>query len=206
MELHLPTRCSDTLRLTSLRKTTIRTKPSMQHYLVKGLCKGAFAGIPHLNLDAGAKVLEGIHWHLAHQMERDFPSGQYWMIDLPANMWPDTQFLNNSKRLNFVESSSLNQFPLSTIALTTFTSKHNCSSHQSSWPPVISELTRAFKPGGYIDLVDLDPHPSTSPTLLVANFLNEQLGTMRAGGFFLVERHRSKNCSMQQDSTQMSKW
>ncbi|KAI8811325.1 S-adenosyl-L-methionine-dependent methyltransferase [Cladochytrium replicatum] len=169
--------------------TTVGTKLSMQqHYLVRGLCKVVFAGIPRLNLDAGAKVLEagGSTGIWLAEMERDFPNGQYWMVDLPVNMWPDTQFINNSKRLKIVESSSLSQLPF----------LDNCFDYvheqaqlfitpESSWPPVISELTRVIKPGGYIDLVELDPHPSTFPTPLVANFLNVHLGKMRAGGFFL---------------------
>ncbi|KAI8811787.1 S-adenosyl-L-methionine-dependent methyltransferase [Cladochytrium replicatum] len=174
---------------TMLPSITIGTRLSIQqYYLVRWLFKKNFAGISPKFLAGRCKVLEagsstGI-W-LA-EMERDFPNGQYYALDLPMTMWPDTQFMNNSRTLNIVESSTLSQLPFPDNY---FDYVHEQAqlfiTPESIWPPVIAELTRVVKPGGYIDLVELDPHPSTFPTPLISNFLDRHLEKMRADGFFL---------------------
>ncbi|KAI8811771.1 S-adenosyl-L-methionine-dependent methyltransferase [Cladochytrium replicatum] len=165
------------------------TRLSMQqYYLLRGIFKGTYAGVTRHDLEHGLKVLDagsttGI-W-LA-EMERDFPNGQYWAVDLSVSLWPDTEFVNGSKKLNVAETQTLGRLPFDDNF---FDYVHEQTqlfiTPEGNWSHVISELCRVLKPGGYIDLVELDPYPAVFPTPLISDYLNRYLTHMRAGGFNL---------------------
>ncbi|KAI8811768.1 hypothetical protein BJ742DRAFT_866792 [Cladochytrium replicatum] len=168
---------------------TAGTRVSMQqYYLLRELFKGTIAGVTREDLDRGLRVLEagsttGI-W-LA-EMERDFPNGQYWAVDLSVSLWPDTEFVNFSKRLKVAETQTLGRLPFEDDF---FDYVHEQAQFfitpEANWPLVLSELGRVLKPGGYIDLVEIDPYPSFSPTPFVSDYLDRFLKQMKAGGFNL---------------------
>ncbi|KAI8810682.1 S-adenosyl-L-methionine-dependent methyltransferase [Cladochytrium replicatum] len=159
-----------------------------QYYLLKQSFKTNFMGITPDGLAAGSRVLDaGTATGLwLAEMERDFPASKYFAVDLTVNLWPDTELMNSSRSVNVVESHSLGRLPFNDGS---FDYVHEQTqlyiTSQDNWPHVINEFARVLKPGGYVDIVELDPFPVIAPTPLVAGFLSRLLPQMLSTGFDL---------------------
>ncbi|KAI8810683.1 hypothetical protein BJ742DRAFT_171411 [Cladochytrium replicatum] len=156
-----------------------------QYYLLKQIYQRSFMGISAENLAAGCRVLDaGTATGLwLAEMERDFPASK---ISHTVSLWPDTQIINSSSKVSMVESHSLGRLPFQDG---NFDYVHEQTqlfvTSQDHWPIAISEFARVLKPGGYVDISELDPYPINPPTPLVAGFVTRLLTTMTSTGYDL---------------------
>ncbi|KAI8813265.1 S-adenosyl-L-methionine-dependent methyltransferase [Cladochytrium replicatum] len=159
-----------------------------QYYLLKQTYKGNFMGMSPEDLAAGCRVLDaGTATGLwLAEMERDFPASKYYAVDLSVSLWPDTEMMNSSSKVSMVESHSLGRLPFEDRF---FDYVHEQTqlyvTSQDHWPLVISEFARVLKPGGIVDISELDPFPINPPTPLVAGYVSRLLAQMRSTGFDL---------------------
>ncbi|KAI8813263.1 hypothetical protein BJ742DRAFT_476624 [Cladochytrium replicatum] len=159
-----------------------------QFYLLRECFKKNYMGVSRSSLTAGIKVLDagtttGV-W--LGEMEREFPASRYFAVDLAVNLWPDTSFMNDSAKVNIAESQSLGVLPFPD---NTFDYVHEQTqlfiTPIEKWSYVIQEFCRVLKPGGFVDIVELDPFPAVAPTPRVAQYLERYLTQMSGGGFDL---------------------
>ncbi|KAI8804601.1 S-adenosyl-L-methionine-dependent methyltransferase [Cladochytrium replicatum] len=135
---------------------------NLQHHLVKTLYNGVnVIGITNEELKSGIKILDvgcGTGIWLA-ELERDFPEGEYHGSDLSPTEW-SRAFKSTGRRIEVVEANVCNRLPYED---NTFDYVHQqfvlAGVPEKSWPHVISELTRVLKPGGILDVMEMDIIP-----------------------------------------------
>ncbi|KAI8810164.1 hypothetical protein BJ742DRAFT_802367 [Cladochytrium replicatum] len=170
----------------TVHEVTVGSRVNMQqYYLIKRLFKSNFMGVTAEALIAGINVLDaGSSTGLwLEEMERDFPYSNFAGVDLAINLWHDTERIPESSTVDLVESSSLWKIPFRS---STFDYVHEQTqlyvTPVAKWPHVIEELSRVLKPGGYLDIVELDPFPAISPSPFVSAYISRVQTIMRAGG------------------------
>ncbi|KAI8805113.1 S-adenosyl-L-methionine-dependent methyltransferase [Cladochytrium replicatum] len=151
---------------------------NLQHHLVRQKYDGVnYKGIPLDHLELGASVLDvgcGSGIWLA-EMQRDFPEGEYVGLDIQPTEWARAFQQLSGDKIKLVEGDVLRRLPFDDE---TFDYVHQQNMFTSipaaRWPEIISEFFRVLKPGGYIDLVELEiaHFPNDPPTERSGNFIN----------------------------------
>ncbi|KAI8803618.1 hypothetical protein BJ742DRAFT_492269 [Cladochytrium replicatum] len=165
------------------------SRVTLQQYAVlKHLFQTNYMGVTADQLARGIRVLDsaigtGI-WIM--EMQRDFPASQFFGLDLAVSLWPDTQLLKIGQRTRIVGGESLGALPFENGFFDyVHEQTHLFVTHRDTMPKVISEFARVLKPGGYIDIVELDPLPAVVPSPLVGTFIKRAEKRMGFGGFDL---------------------
>ncbi|KAI8813335.1 hypothetical protein BJ742DRAFT_767445 [Cladochytrium replicatum] len=157
------------------------SRVTLQQYAVlKRLFQTNYMGVTADQLAHGIRVLDsaigtGI-WIM--EMQRDFPASQFFGLDLAVSLWPDTQLLKIGQRARIVDGDSLVTLPFESGFLTMVRKL-------AFRLTVISEFARVLKPGGYLDVVELDPLPAVVPSPLVGTFITRAEKRLGFGGFDL---------------------
>ncbi|KAI8812733.1 S-adenosyl-L-methionine-dependent methyltransferase [Cladochytrium replicatum] len=146
-----------------------------EHQLIRQAFNGFnFWSIPRTLLDSGVNVLDvgcgtGI-W--LSEIYQDFPRCQFYGVDITTSSWADV-FRRLGANIRFTQGNVLVGLPFES---NTFDYVHQqgliSGIPESKWPVVIAELTRVLKPGGYLDLVEMDPLPLVAPTPAADHFGN----------------------------------
>ncbi|KAI8810687.1 hypothetical protein BJ742DRAFT_799729 [Cladochytrium replicatum] len=134
-----------------------------QHVLLKKLFKINYMGVTEEDLRSGITVLDagaatGI-W--IAEMEQEFPESQFFGLDLTFGLWSDTQIMFGSKKTRIVETDSFCRIPFKPNVFDYIHEQANLFiTPEAEWTQTIREFTRILKPGGILDLVEVDPSPS----------------------------------------------
>ncbi|KAI8813270.1 hypothetical protein BJ742DRAFT_789671 [Cladochytrium replicatum] len=158
------------------------------NYLLKQLFQTKFMGVPAAALTAGMKVLHAGatsgSWLL--EMEREFPASKFFAVSFQLNLWPEKQRMRATRTITIRESESLANFAYED-SMFDYVYEHSQFSITPIifWPQGIKEFLRVLKPGGFLDIVELEPFPAVAPTPLVAGYISRILPLMRAGGIDL---------------------
>ncbi|KAI8810040.1 S-adenosyl-L-methionine-dependent methyltransferase [Cladochytrium replicatum] len=148
---------------------------NMQHYLVREEFRVNYLGVTKEDLLRGLSVLDigcGTGIWLA-EMNRDFPKGTYHGVDISATAWAETFNELSAGKINLTKANILEGLPFED---NTFDYVHQqllvAGLPQAHWPNVIAEIRRVLKPGGVIDLVEVDGvfHHTTTPSKLQEDF------------------------------------
>ncbi|KAI8813336.1 hypothetical protein BJ742DRAFT_790037 [Cladochytrium replicatum] len=165
------------------------SRVTLQQYAVlKRLFRTNYMGVTGDQLAQGLRVLDaavetGI-W--ITEMQRDFPASQFLGLDLSVSLWPDTQFLTNSQKATIVDCESLVALPFENAFFDyVHEQTHLFVVHRDSMPMVIREFARVLKPGGYFDVVELDPLPAVIPSQRVGTFISRSEKRLALGGLDL---------------------
>ncbi|KAI8799579.1 S-adenosyl-L-methionine-dependent methyltransferase [Cladochytrium replicatum] len=161
---------------------------NLQHHLVRQRFEGNnFRGIAQDLLDLGASVLDvgcGSGIWLA-EMQRDFPEGEYVGMDIQSTEWINAFQQLSGEKIKFVQGDVLQTLPFDDE---TFDYIHQqnmfAAIPASQWPTVLAEFFRILKPGGYIDLVELEvpDFPNDTPSPRCAEFISGVLSIFSARG------------------------
>ncbi|KAI8804603.1 S-adenosyl-L-methionine-dependent methyltransferase [Cladochytrium replicatum] len=135
---------------------------NLQHHLVKSMYDGVnFIGVTESGLKSGLKVLDvgcGSGIWLA-ELDRDFPAGDYHGADLSTHEWAKA-FKGAGSKIQVVEGNVCARLPYHD---NTFDYVHQrfllAGIPEKSWPDVIKELLRVLKPGGTLDVTEMDIAP-----------------------------------------------
>ncbi|KAI8806884.1 hypothetical protein BJ742DRAFT_345740 [Cladochytrium replicatum] len=159
-----------------------------QYYLIKTKFPTNFMGVSRNLLSTGINVLDAgvLTGTWLAEMEQEFPASKFYGLDLSFSIWTDMQLMHKRKRM--YECNSLTSIPFTD---NTFDYVHEQTNlfvtPETDWPQAISELTRVLKPGGYIDIVEVDPVPLFAPTASEASeFLRHSFAHIAASGVNLV--------------------
>ncbi|KAI8799331.1 S-adenosyl-L-methionine-dependent methyltransferase [Cladochytrium replicatum] len=165
---------------------------NLQHHLLRQLFDGPNhgSGIPVEALERGLKVLDvgcGSGIWLA-EMNRDFPNGIYYGVDMETSDFAQIfQEISGKGRINLVEGNVLERLPFDD---NTFDYIHQqmlvYAVPEARWPHVIAELARVLKPGGYIDLVEIN-------TVQIAQNQNE---TMQKNNDIFIQAFLSRGINL----------
>ncbi|KAI8808771.1 S-adenosyl-L-methionine-dependent methyltransferase [Cladochytrium replicatum] len=136
---------------------------NLQHHLLRQLWGGPnYAGVTEAELQRGLKVLDsgcGSGIWLA-EMQRDFPNGEYYGSDISTTEFAQNFQSLTSNKIVLNEGNVLERLPYDD---NTFDYVHQqmliIAIPEQQWPAAIAELCRVLKPGGVLDLVELDPMP-----------------------------------------------
>ncbi|KAI8800275.1 S-adenosyl-L-methionine-dependent methyltransferase [Cladochytrium replicatum] len=100
------------------------------------------------------------------EMSRDFPNCEYFGVDVSIGIWART-FSEEMPSVKIFQGNVMERLPFLQCEVD-YVHQHNVALGitTDSWDAVISELYRVTKPGGFIDLseVDLTPQPTLGPT------------------------------------------
>ncbi|KAI8813268.1 hypothetical protein BJ742DRAFT_789662 [Cladochytrium replicatum] len=157
-----------------------------QHVLLKKVYRTNFMGISEHALQSGIRVLDGCAatgiW--ISEMEQEFPESQFFGLDLTFGVWSDTQLMFGNKRTRIVETDSFSRIPFKPNVFDYVHEQANLFiTPEVEWPQTIREFTRVLKPGGILDLVEVDPIPSFDPNADIPPFLVHTLAAQAAIGF-----------------------
>ncbi|RHZ83329.1 hypothetical protein Glove_97g96 [Diversispora epigaea] len=130
-----------------------------QHFLLRYVWQRNFgAPVKHILNQDGTKVLDvgcgAGSWIL--EMASNYPNTQFTGLDIspiqPSEIKP--------KKVNFVIANVLDKLPFENDTFDYIFQRFLVSViPKDSWPDVINELTRVLKPGGYLELVEINPIP-----------------------------------------------
>ncbi|KAI8801941.1 hypothetical protein BJ742DRAFT_835038 [Cladochytrium replicatum] len=160
-----------------------------RQYLVKHLCNSNFAGVPARMLTSGTKVLHAgattAAWLL--EMENEFPASTYFAVSFSMHLWPDRHRIKASVNMDIRESLSLADLVYEDRKFDyVHENSHFSITPIALWPQGIKELARVLKPGGYLDIVEMEPFPAFAPTPLISGYVSRLLPIVRAGGIDLL--------------------
>ncbi|KAI8807168.1 S-adenosyl-L-methionine-dependent methyltransferase [Cladochytrium replicatum] len=141
---------------------------NLLHHLIRHTFGGFnYKGIDEDMLQLGATALDigcGTAIWLA-EMQRDFLEGEYVGIDIEITEWAKAFQTISKDRIRLVEGDVLLPFPFDDE---TFDYVHQQDMvfgiPSARWSDVITEIFRVTKPGGYIDLVELQFPECLHPT------------------------------------------
>ncbi|KAI8800318.1 S-adenosyl-L-methionine-dependent methyltransferase [Cladochytrium replicatum] len=143
---------------------------NLQHHLVRQRFDGHnYKGIPRDLLELGASVLDvgcGSGIWLA-EMQRDFPEGDYVGLDIKITEWASTFQQLSGEKIRLVEADVLQKLPFDDESFDYVHQQNMFGAVPAArWPDVIAEFFRVTKPGGYIDLVEIEipGFPNDPPT------------------------------------------
>ncbi|KAI8808773.1 S-adenosyl-L-methionine-dependent methyltransferase [Cladochytrium replicatum] len=136
---------------------------NLMHHLVRALWGGPnFVGITDVDLKRGLKILDvgcGSGIWLA-EMHRDYPNGEYFGVDLNTSEFAKAFQNIADQKITFVQGNVLERLPFED---NTFDYVHQqrlvLAIPERLWRPVLEELSRVLKPGGVLDIVEIDPMP-----------------------------------------------
>ncbi|RHZ83324.1 hypothetical protein Glove_97g93 [Diversispora epigaea] len=130
-----------------------------QHFLLRYVWQRNFgAPVKHILNQDGTKVLDvgcgAGSW--IFEMASNYPNTQFTGLDIspiqPSEIKP--------KNVNFVIANVLNTLPFENDTFDyIFQRLLFIALPKDSWPVVINELTRVLKPGGYLELMEINPIP-----------------------------------------------
>ncbi|RHZ85321.1 hypothetical protein Glove_67g48 [Diversispora epigaea] len=129
----------------------------LQHFLLRYVWQRNFsAPVKHILNRNGSKVLDvgcgAGSWMF--EMASDYPNTQITGLDIspiqPSEIKP--------RNVNFVKANVLNGLPFENNTFDYIFQRFLVSAiPKDSWLDVINELTRVLKPGGYLELVEINP-------------------------------------------------
>ncbi|KAI8805499.1 S-adenosyl-L-methionine-dependent methyltransferase [Cladochytrium replicatum] len=133
---------------------------NLQHHLFRATFGGPnYSGITKEKLEKGLSVLDvgcGTGIWLA-EMHRDFPSGRYYGVDIAKTAWAETFKDISEGSIKLLQGNVLERLPFED---NTFDYVHQqllvLAVPEPKWPVVVSELCRVLKPGGILDLVEVN--------------------------------------------------
>ncbi|KAI8804341.1 S-adenosyl-L-methionine-dependent methyltransferase [Cladochytrium replicatum] len=163
---------------------------NLQHHLIRQLYGGPnYAGVSEADLRKGINVLDvgcGTGIWLA-EMNRDFPSGRYFGVDITSTAWAETfQEIAGPNEINLVQANVMERLPFDD---NTFDYVHQqllvFGVPDAKWPGVIAELHRVLKPGGILHLVEITTLFSNygTPSQLEKDMRRLSTGLFQARGF-----------------------
>ncbi|KAI8801231.1 S-adenosyl-L-methionine-dependent methyltransferase [Cladochytrium replicatum] len=141
---------------------------NLQHYLFREIFGGPnYFGVTEAQLEKGLKVLDigcGTGIWLA-EMQRDFPKGKYYGVDIVTTTWAETFKDLSSGGITLSLGNVLEKLPFED---NTFDYVHQqllvLGVPAEKWPHVVSEVCRVLKPGGVVDLVEVQSVSSNQET------------------------------------------
>ncbi|RHZ79195.1 hypothetical protein Glove_151g96 [Diversispora epigaea] len=130
-----------------------------QHFLLRYVWQRNFASpIKHVLNQKGTKVLDvgcgAGSW--IFEMASNYPNTQFTGVDIspiqPTEIKP--------RNVDFVKANLLNGLPFEDNTFDYIFQRFLfLAIPKDSWPVIINELTRVLKPGGYLELVEINPTP-----------------------------------------------
>ncbi|KAI8802552.1 S-adenosyl-L-methionine-dependent methyltransferase [Cladochytrium replicatum] len=132
---------------------------NLQHHLFREMFGGPnHSGVTEEQLKKGLTVLDigcGTGIWLA-EMQRDFPNGKYYGVDIVTTAWAETFKDLSSDSISLSQGNVLERLPFED---NTFDYVHQqmlvLGVPAEKWPHVVSEICRVVKPGGVVDLVEI---------------------------------------------------
>ncbi|RHZ83284.1 hypothetical protein Glove_97g84 [Diversispora epigaea] len=152
----------------------------LQHFLLRYVWQRNFgAPVKHILNQDGTKALDvgcgAGSW--IFEMASDYPNTQFTGLDIspiqPTEIKP--------KNVNFIKANLLNGLPFENDTFDYIFQRFLFSSiPKDSWPDVINELTRVLKPGGYLELVEINHIPfQLGPASIQLSIAVEKLHQLR---------------------------
>ncbi|KAI8810636.1 hypothetical protein BJ742DRAFT_886048 [Cladochytrium replicatum] len=150
------------------------------HYLIRELFKTNYMGISSDALRNGAKVLDAANGNL--DIGDGAPVSKVAIfrlgMDLAYGPWPDTQLLYGTRSGKIVDTESLRVIPFPNDVFDYVHEQVNLFvTSEKDWSRAINEMARVLKPGGYIDLIEIDTVPNLPPDALpaAARFISQMI-------------------------------